>query len=489
MSPWAALSFAVPFVLYVASLSPYVSAWDTAEFQTVPYIFGIAHPTGFPAFIMAGWIFTHLVPLQSVAWRMGLFSALCMSLSGVTCYVLCRRLAVSPPGACGAALLFAVGNVAWTRGTRAEVHSLAALLVVASALFALCWYQERRPRWLVLCAVASGVGLATHPTIVLAFPGIALLVIAAREMPSRRVIIVCLAALILPSLAYAYIPLRSHYVTAHRVDPTLALGIPPGRPYWDYGDPSTPQAFLRYVSGSDFRASASVLSLLDPRLYVRIAPRAWADLTGNEFPLVALVIAAFGAVMLAVRRPLTFAGLALALLISMPFAYGYEAEADPARYALPAFLLISVLVAYGVMALAGFLAGGDRRAESATVAFALFVLAGAEFWLQRDVLSQRFDRRFADYVDRVRQGTPANAVLVADWSYATPLAYAAFVERSLGERVVETAHPDDDRALLRKLAARKPVFVIAPADVLIPGVTLRLRSAGDPNLYEVIARK
>ena len=42
-------SFAAAFAAYAYSAPLGPGTWDTAELQTVPYILGIAHPTGFPA--------------------------------------------------------------------------------------------------------------------------------------------------------------------------------------------------------------------------------------------------------------------------------------------------------------------------------------------------------------------------------------------------------------------------------------------------------
>lgn len=88
---FAAASFALPLALYLFSLDGDVGFWDTGEMQTVPYIAGIAHPTGYPTFTMLGWLFTHAVPLGSVAWRTTFMCALCYAFAS-----LFRRLNVDP---------------------------------------------------------------------------------------------------------------------------------------------------------------------------------------------------------------------------------------------------------------------------------------------------------------------------------------------------------------------------------------------------------
>ena len=45
-----------------------VARWDTAEAQTVPPLLGTMHPTGFPAYVLLGWLASVvLAPLGSPA--------------------------------------------------------------------------------------------------------------------------------------------------------------------------------------------------------------------------------------------------------------------------------------------------------------------------------------------------------------------------------------------------------------------------------------
>ena len=59
-----------------ATLAPTVLAGDGGEFQFVPYLLGVAHPTGYPLYTLLGWLWSHLLPVGDVAYRMNLFSAL-----------------------------------------------------------------------------------------------------------------------------------------------------------------------------------------------------------------------------------------------------------------------------------------------------------------------------------------------------------------------------------------------------------------------------
>ena len=52
----AGLPFGGALALYVRTLLPDVGTWDTAEFQAIGPLLGIAHPTGYPAYTLVAWL-------------------------------------------------------------------------------------------------------------------------------------------------------------------------------------------------------------------------------------------------------------------------------------------------------------------------------------------------------------------------------------------------------------------------------------------------
>ncbi len=48
----AAIVGGVALALYIRTLLPDVGLWDTAEFQAVGPVLGIAHPTGYPSYTL-----------------------------------------------------------------------------------------------------------------------------------------------------------------------------------------------------------------------------------------------------------------------------------------------------------------------------------------------------------------------------------------------------------------------------------------------------
>jgi hypothetical protein len=453
--------------------------------QTVPYIFGIAHPTGFPLFTLLGGIFSHVVPFGTVAWRLSLFCALAMSLAAVATYLLACELGAEPRIAVAGAWLFAAGEAAWTHGTRAEVHALAPALALLAITCAVRFYRTSDPRALWRCALWLGLGLADHPVVALIIPGAALLVLrhpkivlGACGLRACAIVFACLSC-------YLYLPLRSAYVFAHRADPTLSLGIPPGRPYWDYGHPVTWTAFKREVLGEDFHAGHALVEALHPKRFAEVAV-AYGARAAKEVSWYAFLGAAVGALSLACIDPPLGLGVLLAGLPAVPFVYVYKAESDTDRYLLVSYAVIAAFAAVGVSRCSCLLPSRGRMAAlGAALLLLAFPAAQAVGANRATVLLKHRMINARDWVERVRAETLANAVIIADWTSATPLAYASYVEGSLEQRIVETAWIEDDRSHVERWMRVYPVYVASVVPPFLPGYAFDVIDSRYPPLYRM----
>ena len=99
--------------------------------QTVPHVLGVAHPTGYPTYILLAWAF-ELLPIGSVAFRGNLLSGILVAGTLAVTVAILMRLRVRPLIAFGTALaLGAVGTV-WSAATVAEVNPLHLFLMAAA---------------------------------------------------------------------------------------------------------------------------------------------------------------------------------------------------------------------------------------------------------------------------------------------------------------------------------------------------------------------
>ena len=72
---WDIAIFVVALVIYTRTLSPGVLPADSGELQKVSAVLGVAHPPGYPLYTIITHLFT-LLPINNLAWRTNLFSAL-----------------------------------------------------------------------------------------------------------------------------------------------------------------------------------------------------------------------------------------------------------------------------------------------------------------------------------------------------------------------------------------------------------------------------
>ena len=175
----ALLTALLAFVLYLRTLAPGVLGGDSGEFQFAAWLGGFAHPTGYPLYLLLGWLWTHLLPLHDPAWRMNAFSALWGGVATGLVYLLALRMlrqATANPWsrllALFAALTFAVTPTFWSQATLAEVYTLNAALVAAILLGLVIWGQTGSRRALYLTALLYGLSLAHHRTTLLYLPAI-----------------------------------------------------------------------------------------------------------------------------------------------------------------------------------------------------------------------------------------------------------------------------------------------------------------------------
>jgi hypothetical protein len=129
-SPWLlpVASGLVSLWVYLGTLLPSVGEADTLEFQVVAAKLGVAHPTGYPLYVLLGKLFT-LLPVKNVAWRVNLASAIFAALAIVVLYDIVRRLTARPLLSLLTALAFAFSATFWSQALIAEVYTLHSLLV------------------------------------------------------------------------------------------------------------------------------------------------------------------------------------------------------------------------------------------------------------------------------------------------------------------------------------------------------------------------
>ena len=321
--PPAVIVLAV-IVLAGPGLMPDVGYWDTGEFQTVAPILGTAHPTGYPTYVILGFLVNLLLtPIGEPAFRMNVFSLLCVAVAAAAAVRLTIRLTGSTPLGIGVGLALATTPVAWSLATRADPHTLH--LAFVAVLFAVLvrWEHARRDaqqgadRWLVLAALVFGLAAGNHSlTLLLAAPiGLYVLSVHPGILLRPRLIGACVAVLVGSLvLVYLELPIRAGILGFFRA-PLV------------YGRPDTWDGFWYVAVAEQFRGS-----LNDPLGEIpRKVGELW-ELAGRQFGLLTPAIVV-GFLATAVRHPRYALLTGSAMAITVLFNASYS-NADIGRYYL-----------------------------------------------------------------------------------------------------------------------------------------------------------
>jgi hypothetical protein len=177
--------FVLTFIVYLSTLSPTVGEADSFEFQVVSFTLGIAHPSGYPLYILLGKLFT-LLPIGNVAYRVNLVSPLFASLAIVCVYLSLVRLTQHRAVSLLAALTFAFSRTFWSQAVIAEVYTLHAFFV--ALMFYLLLKQisksaNQQSRTINKTAFIYGLSLTNHLTMALLAPAIAIYALLTKRRP------------------------------------------------------------------------------------------------------------------------------------------------------------------------------------------------------------------------------------------------------------------------------------------------------------------
>jgi len=170
------LAGAVMLAVYVATLAPGVTFWDSGEFIAAAHALGIPHPPGTPLFVLALSAWTKLWRFLPFATATNLLSAVCAAAAaGLTGLWIGRSLRSPVAGFCAAITAGAMSSV-WQNATETEVYSASLLLSVAAIVVADRAGETGERRWTVLAAYLLALALPLHLSAIVAAPVVILLV-------------------------------------------------------------------------------------------------------------------------------------------------------------------------------------------------------------------------------------------------------------------------------------------------------------------------
>ena len=226
---WGILAVIIPFSVYLLTLAPSVTFFDSGEFITAIYSLGSAHSPGYPTFINYAKLFTY-IPFGSIAFRVNIATAFSSALASyavyllVSCYLSGETLSddarfshfITKLTALTAALTFAFSARLWLQSNHDKPYPLVAFLAAIVFYLLFLWREhyrvgEERPAYVYLGAFLCGLIFGAHQTIVLLLPSYAFLILSLDWRLVRRVkeLVMAVAFGILGFSIHLYLPIRA----------------------------------------------------------------------------------------------------------------------------------------------------------------------------------------------------------------------------------------------------------------------------------------
>jgi tetratricopeptide (TPR) repeat protein len=356
------LVFFFSFFIYLHTLTPTIDLHDSGDMIGASFVLGIPHPPGYPLYCLLGKLFS-LIPIGNIAYRYNLFSATAASLAVMMVYFITLKVVGGNKNknfslltsyfllfipAIVSAFMLCFAPVFWQQAVIAEKYTLNALFATIIIFILLKWQEITNHRlqitdyrlptkYLYLFAFILGLSFTHHlQTIFLVPASIFLIIITWRKNPKLLTLnsILKMAVLFfLPLILYAYLPIRA---SAH--------------PVINWGCPDTFERFIDHITAKEYGYyfSASLSTLLN-RIFVE-HPVFFI----KQFTPYLIWIGFVGLFFFYKHKIKTFTFLLLIVVADVLHSsrYGIHNIED---YYIPAYIIFSIFIGYGVMVLIDFL--------------------------------------------------------------------------------------------------------------------------------------
>src|SRR6266568_1505686 len=195
-----AVTFAAVWIGYYLTLAPEQTLEDSGELATGSFYAGIPHPPGYPVWTIYTWLWTVLLPIKNIAWRVALGEATGGALAAGLLGLLVSRgssllmegiedlkaivgrweNAICMVSGFVSGALIGYNGFMWSQSVIVEVYafSVASLMIVLLCL--LRWiYAPRQRRYLYYALFFHGICFTNHQTLIVAAMGIEVAIAAA----------------------------------------------------------------------------------------------------------------------------------------------------------------------------------------------------------------------------------------------------------------------------------------------------------------------
>ncbi len=194
------------FIGYYLTLAPDLTLEDSGELAVGSFYAGVPHPPGYPVWTIYTWLFTVLVPVANVAYRVALASAVSGALaSGFLAFLVSRGSSMMIEGIAElkaidrrwenaicvvsgfvAGMLLGFNGYMWSQAVIVEVYPFSVLSLMGVLLCLLRWiYAPHQRRYMYWALFLFGICFTNHQSLLVAAMGIEVAIIATQPRLGR----------------------------------------------------------------------------------------------------------------------------------------------------------------------------------------------------------------------------------------------------------------------------------------------------------------
>lgn len=407
--------FIVVLFSLLITMAPTVYTLDSAEFALGAKTLGFVHAPGYPLYLVLAHIFTYL-PLGDIAYRVNLFSAVCLALTAPVLYDLLYILIQKRWVAVTSTLIFIWSHYAWINGLVAEIYGPQLFTLCVTGWLLAQLYQrhlrgapyEKLP---LFTGLWYGFTVAMVPSSILFAGGLVVSYLLLRT-PWKTALLAALLSVVTFCIPLSYFPLRA------QADPVLNMAgnyDPVGN--FQPIDLETPAGIWSVIRCEQFE------ELFFAEGYFPSMDRLLDFLhwfTGN-FLGVGVIIGLVGGYILYVKKRRLFF---VWLIFLLPYTYFFlvYGAADVEMMFSPTYLVWTIALAYGL--------DWSTEDQSRAVKYAVAAVAiGLFLFVNFPLVDVSSDTQIYDEAEAVLNYLPPDSLLFGQWLDVVPLQYIQQVDK------------------------------------------------------------
>lgn len=349
------LIFLAFFSFYSYSAHPTLSGGDSGEMSATINSLGLAHPTGFPLYIITAKVFSLFLPISDAAYKFNLYSSFLTAASVTLLFLVLINLGISSTASFFATSIFGFGKTIWAHAGATSVYPISLLFIVILLWIFTKWLSDRQMKYLYWYLFIWGVSFGTHAlTITMVAPLVQMLWQIRKSLNFKKISTAALLLLV-PFLQYLYLP----WAYARN---TIA----------QFGKVDNFGGFIEYVTQRDYANKIATRGVEGINIFINKT----VTLFLSEFTIIFFIISIIGLWILFKKRLGLFLPLVSIIVINLTILLSYGNSQDIYnlyRYFYPSYVIFAIGIAIIINSFLSKIGQSNRNTFLAILILAIII--------------------------------------------------------------------------------------------------------------------